>query len=392
MKLRIALYTHSLNPRGGVVHAISLAEALQKAGHKAAIFAPAPPGTPPLFRKTSVPVNAFVAAGVPSGGSLGDLVRLRQREYARCVQEQSHPYDIHHVHDGMSGSALAPLRETGRISCLVRTVHHLETYADPFLNDSEERSIRTADAVVCVSELWTTQLRERFGIEAVLVRNGVDARRFAAVDSAGPCERSDKERAEASARSHPLFLCVGGVERRKNTLASLRAFLRVCPTMTPAPMLVIAGGISLLDHSEYRRQFDAERGASPWRDRVQILGAVSDEALGSLYRQASALVFPSLVEGFGLAVLEAMASGTPVITSRIAPFTEYLADADAMLVTPEDPGDIAAAMQEVLRPETRQRLRANGVAVAGRFTWEAAAAAHLRLYQELVVIHGVCHA
>ena len=76
----------------------------------------------------------------------------------------------------------------------------------------------------------------------------------------------------------------------------------------------------------------------------------------ALYRSADALLFPSLKEGFGLAVLEAMASGVPAIVSRIAPFTEYLNEGECLWVDPNDPASIALAMSRALEPETRERL------------------------------------
>jgi len=103
----------------------------------------------------------------------------------------------------------------------------------------------------------------------------------------------------------------------------------------------------------------------------------------ALYRAATALVFPSTKEGFGLVVLEAMASGVPVVTSRIAPFTEYLGDGDVLWCDPLDTASIAAAMTASLDPARRAPCIARGFAVAAAHDWTRTAQAHLASYEKL---------
>jgi glycosyltransferase involved in cell wall biosynthesis len=109
----------------------------------------------------------------------------------------------------------------------------------------------------------------------------------------------------------------------------------------------------------------------------------------ALYRSASSLVFPSTREGFGLVVLEAMASGVPVVTSRIAPFTEYLGDDDVAWCDPFDPASIAVAMRQSLDPLHRERLAVRGLEIAKRHDWTTAARAHLGTYNELASLRGI---
>jgi glycosyltransferase involved in cell wall biosynthesis len=180
-----------------------------------------------------------------------------------------------------------------------------------------------------------------------------------------------------------VFLAIGGVESRKNTLRILEAF-RIVHAELPSACLVIAGGASLLDHDSYQASFAAALAASGLPDGAVIrTGPLPQALMPALYRAADALVFPSVKEGFGLVVLEAMASGVPVVTSRIAPFTEYLGEGDVVWCDPHDAGSIAAAMAAALHPPLRATTTARGFAVAARHDWAATAHAHLPIYEAL---------
>ena len=115
-------------------------------------------------------------------------------------------------------------------------------------------------------------------------------------------------------------------------------------------------------------------------DRVRLLGYVPDADLPALYSAATAFAFPSLHEGFGLPVLEAMACGTPVVTSR-GGATEEVAGGAAVLVDPQDPAAIAAGIEEAAR--RREELVAAGRARAAPFTWESSADLVEALWREL---------
>ena len=121
-------------------------------------------------------------------------------------------------------------------------------------------------------------------------------------------------------------------------------------------------------------------GPEGWGDvGVQSLGFVSDEVLAALYRGAECLVFPSLYEGFGLPVLEAMACGTPVVTSNTGALAEVAGDA-AVLVDPYDVDAIAAGIEEARR--RRDELRAKGLERVGPFRWDETARRTVEVYRE----------
>jgi glycosyltransferase involved in cell wall biosynthesis len=119
------------------------------------------------------------------------------------------------------------------------------------------------------------------------------------------------------------------------------------------------------------------------RRRVRVLGFVPRTDLRPLYAGASAFCFPSLLEGFGLPVVEAMAQGTPVVTSRATSTAEVSGNA-GLLVEPLDPAEIAAALQQVLTDQAlAERLRRAGPARAAEYTWERTARLVKEAYREL---------
>lgn len=371
--MKIGLLTHSVNPRGGVVHTLELAAALHALGHEVAVFVPAAPGQT-LFRSVAHELALVPVAGTPR--DLHTMVASRIDAFERHLRERADldRFDIWHAHDGIGANALANLVDAGRIGGFVRTVHHLDDFDDARVMAWQQRSIERAERVLCVSALWVRVLREQHGIGADLVHNGVDLQRFR--PEPAPSDRGVAVRLGLRPGA-PLWLAVGGVEQRKNTLRALQAFV-LHRQAQPEAQLVIAGGASLLDHGAYQREFAAALQASGAAASVVLTGSVADVDMPALYRLADGLLMPSLREGFGLAVLEALASRTPVVVPRQPPFTEYLADADAQWCDPLDVPSIAAAMQRA-----RQQPLPALPAVCARHGWPASARRHLQIYRAL---------
>jgi glycosyltransferase-like protein len=379
--MRVALFTYATQPRGGVLHALALTEALGDIGHDATLFA-LDDGRgfvrPPRCPTVRVPLD------VPRGDLLA-FVHGSIAAYVDTWNDALPRYDVYHAHDGISGNALATLTQRGRIPGFVRTVHHLDDFGATELGALHERSIVRASALFVVSALWRERVESRYGRPASVVGNGVDTQRFA---PAGSAERARLRAQLGGAADAPLYVTIGGVEPRKNTHALLEAFARVRRT-APAARLIVAGGASIFEHAAYRRAFTARAaelglavgdGTALATAPITLTGVASDADIVRLLRAAHAFVFPSLVEGFGLVVLEAAACGTPVITSALRPFTDYLAPSDALLVDPSNPDDIAAGMVRALAPAVAARAAERGPAVARRFPWAAVARAHLAAY------------
>jgi glycosyltransferase involved in cell wall biosynthesis len=165
----------------------------------------------------------------------------------------------------------------------------------------------------------------------------------------------------------PYALAVGTLQPRKNLPAALAAFERAAAEGV-AHTLVVAGARGWRDEAavEMLRQ-------SRLRDRIRVLGRVTDEELVELYRGADCLVFPSLYEGFGFPALEAMACGAPVVCADRTSLPEVAGDA-AVLIDPGDTAAFASALVEVLSsPTRREELTAAGLARAREFSWSRCA-------------------
>ena len=382
MSLRVAILTHSTNPRGGVSHALSIADALTDLGHEAVVHAP-DPSLRGFFRAARCGTVSVPAAALHSAGT-GAMVEQRIVEYAKYFAYSNHRgFDVYHAHDGIGGNVLADLAAGGLIPGFVRTVHHLDAFADPRLAARQRRGVSAASRLLCVSDVWRDTLRRDFGIDAVRVDNGVDLDEFSAL----PNHRDAEVRDHWGLGAGPIFLSVGGLEARKNSLRIIEAFETI-RTSLPSAQLLIVGGASVLDHAAYAGRCTAAMAALGLAEGpgcpVVRTGPVAQTDMPALYRIADALVFPSLNEGFGLAVIEAMACGTPAVVSRIAPFTEYLGDEDALWADPADTASIADAMRRSLDAAQDPARGRRGLNIASRFDWRSSARAHLDVYRELV--------
>ncbi|NPD67373.1 MSMEG_0565 family glycosyltransferase [Lichenicola cladoniae] len=374
---RIAVLVHSTNPRGGVVHGMQLAEALCDAGHQATLIAP-DVGGQGFFREPRCAVLTIPAK--PEIDTVTMVSRRIDEIAAFLEQPATGSFDIYHAQDPIGANALAGLVGTRRIQGFVRTVHHLDRFDDPRLAAWQARGMHAASRVCVVSRLWRDRLQHDHGVTATIVGNGVDTARF--TPRADPHDAAVRARLGLPVGTGPIVLAMGGIEPRKNTLGTLQAFQLLAGSY-PGARLVIAGGATLLDHRPYRERFDTALARSGVADRVIVAGVMPDDQLPALYRIADMLAFPSLEEGFGLCVLEAMACGRPVIVSDIAPFTEYLQPDDVLWAAPDEPGSILMAMLEALDTRIRDRLHETGPGRAAAFGWNGVAMAHLPVYAAL---------
>lgn len=361
--MRIALLTYSSRPRGGVVHTLALAEALAALDQDVTVWTLGRGGDTGFFRDVDPRVHQRI---VPFPEVAGEAVGPRILRSIQVMRNAFDPtaYDIVHAQDCISANA---------VDDCVRTVHHLDRFTTPELAACHERAIVRPHTHVCVSAAVAAEVRAGWGIEARVIPNGVDAARFAR--AAGDEPAAAAARRARRDRLGPYVLTVGGIEPRKGSIELLEAYA-LLRKRRPDLALVIAGGETLFDYRDYRQRWDErarELDAAP-----VVLGPVPDGDLPSLVAAADAFAFPSTKEGFGLALMEALAAGVPAVASDLPVLREVFG---AAVDYAADPPALAAALDTALNAG---RVRAEaGRTLAASYTWQAAAKAHLDLYRRV---------
>jgi glycosyltransferase-like protein len=384
--MKILLLTYSVRPRGGVVHTLELATALQSIGHDVTIVAMARPGEQ-LFRPAEVPL--YRIEHTPTEPSFDDRVAGMQVAFRTGLRELvgGGEFVIVHAQDCLSANAALDLRSDGSIAHVVRTVHHVDDFTSASLIACQDRSIVEPDLLLCVSTPWAARLWDEFAVEAHVVGNGVNTERFRPPRDAA--ERAE-ERWGLGWSDRLVILTVGGVEPRKGSMTLLDAFARVRHELAfRRPLLVIAGGATLFDYRDERERFATRVVELGCEEDVHLTGTVPDTQLAAYYRAADIFAFPSLKEGFGLAALEAQASGLPVVASDLDVFATFLEHArSAVLFRAGDAAALGRALQRVAEDGALAgRLASAGPVTAARHGWLASARAHDDLYRRFLAGH-----
>lgn len=230
--------------------------------------------------------------------------------------------------------------------------------------------LQKIDHVVTVSECSRRDLIEKMGISEdriTVIYQGVDLEKFS------PSTASQVTRFDFM----PYVLCVAGTDPTKNVKSLIEAFSKLPPEIRSQHHLVLVGDVQ--KNKELQQCVD-EHGIA---ERTVFTGIVSDAQLTEFYQQASVFVFPSLYEGFGLPVLEAMACGCPVITSNTSSLPEVVGGA-GLLVNPRDREELIEAITKVLTDTAlAETLRKRGRERAENFSWENTARATANLYERI---------
>jgi glycosyltransferase involved in cell wall biosynthesis len=265
----------------------------------------------------------------------------------------------------------------------VITVHDLSSYTDPGVHSLRSaaaarlypRHLRVARQVITDSEYTASRIRELFpwaSDKLNVVHLGV-SRQFRKVSDGMVLS----EIAGKYDLPEEFLLFLGTLEPRKNLIGLLNAFQRAADDIPHS--LVIAGGLGW----KYRdlMRIIAEH---PRKDRIHLTGFVPDEELPALLSLARFLVYPSRLEGFGLPILEAMACGTPVMTSNCSSMPEIAGEA-ALLVDPLSEESMADGLVRMGNsPSLREDLEEKGLARASLFSWDDTARRTLMVYRKAV--------
>lgn len=295
------------------------------------------------------------------------------------VEAFTGPVDLYHATDFTLPPVL-PGTQT------LLTVHDLSFVRVPdsaspplkaYLDVVVPRSAQRADHILADSQATRNDLIELYGIapdKITVLLSGVDARFQPVTDAAA--RAAVREKYELGER--PYIFAIGTVQPRKNYARLMLALARLRAGGQDVT-LVIAGGKGWLEDPIYAAMDELKL-----RDHVYFIGFADDADLPALYSEARALAFPSLYEGFGLPILEAMACGTPVVTANVSSMPEAAGDA-ALLIDPHAVDALTDALDRLLRDESlRTDLIARGYAQAARFTWKRAAQELIAIYDSLL--------
>jgi alpha-1,3-rhamnosyl/mannosyltransferase len=331
--------------------------------------------------------EALRAAPVPGIDPLKAVVkRLIPRPYAlmrfaqqRCFDGGARRYHFDLYHE----PSYLPFRFVGPV---VITIHDLSPLRYPETHPQQRvqtvteqlpRAVERAAAIIVDSEAVRREVIETLGVSPERVNTihlGVSAEyRPRPAEEAGPCL------ARYRLGYGQYVLAVGTLEPRKNLVAALDAYMALPETLRKSTPMVIAGMRGWLSAElEARIRIHEQRGEVRW------LGYVPAEDLPVLYSGATLLVYPSRYEGFGLPVLEAMASGIPVITSNQSSLPEVAGDAGIMV----DPEDVDGLREQMLRliedRDEASRRGALGIERAKMFTWQACAEKTVAVYKQVM--------
>jgi glycosyltransferase involved in cell wall biosynthesis len=225
--------------------------------------------------------------------------------------------------------------------------------------EQARRAAAESDRIITVSEFTAAQVHQLLGVERSrlrVVHHGVHI-----------------PQPSLLAREK-IILHVGAIQARKNVGRLIQAFETI-----PADWRLVLAGSAGFGAEEILRGI----AASPARDRISVLGYITADALADWYARSTILAFPSLDEGFGIPILEAMAAGLPVLTSNRSALAEVAGDA-ALQVNPESVEELAEALRRMISDEhLRGDLKQKGLARAAEFAWPKAVEGTWKVYREL---------
>lgn len=254
---------------------------------------------------------------------------------------------------------------------VVSTFHDLfvltEEYSAPDFrsrfSDQARRAAENSDLIITVSEFTAKQVHDVLGFPETRIRVVPHGVRMA------PGRKTSGTREKS-------ILFVGALQTRKNVIRIVEAFEAISCDWR----LILAGSTSGYGADQILRRIESSHS----RDRIEVTGYIDGIHLQKLYSAASIFAFPSMAEGFGMPVLEAMASGIPVITSNNSALAEVAGGA-AYLVNPGSTGEITEALKRLTEDsELREALRDLGLERASQFSWQSAVRETYAVYEELL--------
>ena len=265
----------------------------------------------------------------------------------------------------------------------VVTIHDLSLFTQPQTHEDDNVKrgkrrmplmARRATRIIAPSEFTKRETIEHLGIREDKIRVIFEAAR----EGMKPLPLGECQTVFAKYNIRPPYLLyVGTIEPRKNLLTLIRAYDELLKQTDFTPQLVLCGGRGWLFDEVFKLVEELKL-----QDMVRFTGYVADEDLPAMYSAAEVFVYPSLYEGFGLPPLEAMACGTPAVTSNVSSLPEVVGNA-GLMHDPNSWQDLVRQIIKMLDPQTREHFRQAGLEQAARFSWDRAARETQGLYDEV---------
>lgn len=287
-------------------------------------------------------------------------------------------FDVFHF----TFSQNVPLLKSGPIVVTVHDLisiifreHYRHNKLRPLFDWMWTKATKKADRIIAVSESTKRDIIEYLDVPEDKIKVVYEA----ADPIYGPVTEDEVESAKKRFKINGSYIMyVGGMDPRKNLEGLLDAYRRLPTDLSREHKLVVVGRLD-----QWYPEIEKLISEFGLRERVIFTGFVPDEMLVALYNGASVFVLPSLYEGFGLPLLEAMSCRTPVVCSNAASIPEVIGDA-ALMVDPRDVDGLAAAIERALTDsELREDLREKGFKRAKSFSWEKTARETLAVYEEI---------
>lgn len=317
------------------------------------------------FRDVSAPFGIFTYEWSP------ELITRLENMIRAYAENLPRDMDIYHAQDCVGGTALARMRSDGLISApIFRTIHHVDDFAEPRLFEFEKRAVAHADHRFVVSKYWQRVLKDEYGYDSVISYNGIDL--------------SDFKRLPRRVSTAPTVLFVGGLEPRKGLEYLVHALEFVVDKVPETRMIAVAKtGFRGTDEVGWFKVL-ADRLALT--EHIEFHESVSQDKMLEFYAECDVLVLPSKTEGWGLALMEAMACRKPVVASRVGGIPELVRDGiDGILV---DPGDVSELANAIVRLLTDRKLNSkmggSGAERVRQFSWDSTAAVVRRSYEDVL--------
>lgn len=367
LKMRIAMLVYNLRPRGGVVHAVHLSEALKRRGADITLISLKRRGLvddhESFFGRASFPIS-FIEF------DWHEDVKIRLKSMTESLAAGlPRDFDVYHAQDCVCDTALQRLVSEGSITGpTIRTVHHVQGFQNEFMNHCEMAALMAGTEKITVSQYWHDELKSEYGLDSTVIYNGIDAGKY-------PIAKPSPD---------PYILFVGGMESRKGLEFAIQALETLTSKDHKTRLIAVARPGFL--RTESREWFDHLVERCGLTGRVDIKELVTDDELIMLYSSASVFLLPTRMEGWGIAIMEAMAAGCPVVSSPVGGVTELIADEENGLLVPVgDVAGIASAVERLLDDgRLRERLCASAKRTIAQYTWESAAEKTLQLYEQMI--------